>query len=138
MRKVDEGWERWPGVTQNEAIEAVGPGWRDLAQRAWAIVTEEGGRVLQVKEKFAELRVYFDRIQQPRREHVRQQLAELREISLQTCEWCGSPGDLRDDEYYEALPADAGRTRRIWYKTLCDEHAWQFYVDHKRWWREDE
>lgn len=63
--------------------------------------------VVQVKEKFGELRFYFDCEvaggSQPIYELVDAAMAE----SLRTCEVCGAPGK----------PRGGG-----WVKTLCDEH----------------
>lgn len=60
-------------------------------------------RVLQVKEKFGDLRFYVD--------HGDNQIFALIEmaayLSAATCEKCGAPGTRRDGG---------------WIKTLCDEH----------------
>jgi hypothetical protein len=47
------------GYTLEEALVAVGPGWAPLVAEAWRAVTEAGGGVIQVKEKWNMLRVYF-------------------------------------------------------------------------------
>ena len=47
------------GYTLEEALVAVGPGWGELVKEAWYLVDEAGGGVIQVKEKWFGLRVYF-------------------------------------------------------------------------------
>jgi hypothetical protein len=47
------------GYTLEEALVAVGPGWAPLVEEAWRAVTAVGGGVVQVKEKFGALRLYF-------------------------------------------------------------------------------
>jgi hypothetical protein len=58
-------------------------------------------KLLQVKEKFGTLRVYFDRFDQELG-----RLVEMAEhLSAVTCEWCGAPGTLHP---------------KGWWKTLCE------------------
>lgn len=134
IRRLEEEWERHPGVSLDAAMADVGPGWRPLVAVTWATVRSAGGRVEQTKEKFGRLRVYYDGVQPEREGEVRAQIARIVEEADRTCEWCGAPGELRDKEYAEALPVEAVLRRLWWYKTLCDEHAWRFYVDSERWW----
>jgi uncharacterized protein (DUF433 family) len=47
------------GYTLEEALIAVGPGWAGLVEMAWHAIAEAGGGVIQVKEKWGQLRVYF-------------------------------------------------------------------------------
>ena len=107
-----EPW-RHPGLTLEQAMAHVGPGWRELVRRAWGLVVERnGGRVVEVREKHGELRVYHEDTLVP---EVTDRL--MREgfgrTSLQTCEGCGAYGTLRTDD-------------EIW-KTLCDRCAHRFY-----------
>ena len=68
-------------------------GWFDLLDRFAASVDAHGGpapELLQVKQKFGELRVYL------RGDDVVRQLAEeATKASRTTCEECGKPGTLR-------------------------------------------
>lgn len=134
LRRMEEEWERFPGETLEGARESVGPGWGPLAEEAWRLVTGVGGRVKQVKEKFGRLRIYADRFPEDRADDVRRQLAVLEKRSATLCEWCGAPGEIRDDEYQAALPPGLRYRRPWWIKTLCDHHAWLFYCDLERWW----
>lgn len=91
------------------------------------------GLVVQVKEKYGDLRVYYDGVPSRHSAAVSAQIEQLKGAANQTCEWCGAPGELRETDYEEAL----GNLRSDpywWYKTLCDGHAWRFYVDGARWW----
>lgn len=85
-----------------------------------------------MKEKFGRLRVYADRFREDRADAVRRRLGLIEERSAMVCEWCGEPGERRDDEYKAALPAD--RRHPWWIKALCDHHAWLFYFERERWW----
>jgi hypothetical protein len=60
--------------------------------------------VLQVKEKFGELRVYVNH----KTEEISRAIGQAQLESVVTCEICGQPGQLRESD---------------WIKTLCDEHA---------------
>jgi ankyrin repeat protein len=60
-------------------------------------------QLLQVKEKFSELRVYFNYYYP----EIDDLVDEYTELSLQTCEKCGKPGESK------------GKNR--WYKTLCPD-----------------
>jgi hypothetical protein len=60
--------------------------------------------ILQVKEKFGELRIHVNHAN----DAIRKRIEVAKEEAYRTCEVCGQPGRLRED----------GRI-----KTLCDEHA---------------
>lgn len=134
FRRMADEWERSPGLSVDEAVASVGPAWQPLAAVAWAVVRSGGGRVKQVKEKFGALRVYCDHLDPAREDEVRSQLRALERRSIETCEWCGAPGELRDAAYAAALPVDELLRRNWWYKAFCAEHAWRFYVEDDRWW----
>jgi hypothetical protein len=92
----------------------VGPGWHELVRRAWGFVVErDGGRVVDAREKFGELRIYHEDTLFPE-ETDRRIRDGFGRASLQTCEGCGAYGTLRTDD-------------EIW-KTLCDRCAHRFYV----------
>ena len=84
----------------------VGPGWHDILTRLINDLFELGwdGQVLQVKEKFGGLRFYVGSASNAVYERIRNAENE----SLEACEQCGKPGQIRDGG---------------WLKTLCDEHS---------------
>jgi formylmethanofuran dehydrogenase subunit E len=60
--------------------------------------------VLQIKEKYASLRVYLSY----ETDEISDLIEEYTKKSTITCEVCGEPGSVRED--------------RHWYKTLCHKH----------------
>jgi len=83
-----------------------GDGWLDLLERTcrWleriisGLTTREDllPCATQIKEKFGELRFYMDSSTDVMREVI--EGARLK--SLQTCEFCGAPGELRFNKWY--------------------------------------
>lgn len=134
FRHMEEEWERSPGVSRSEAIAGVGPGWHDLAEAGWRAITEAGGRVRQVKEKFGLLRIYWDGVLTDVEPNVRRQIDLLEHSSRLICEWCGEPGEYRGDEYMRGFKRRDALGHPWWIKTLCDLHAYAFYVEGERWW----
>ena len=110
---------RYPQLFGQSGYPTVGEGWRDLLDRALAriaaAVAGEGSggglRIVQIKEKFGSLRLYYHGHQLSKaadakvREAV--ELAEAR--SACTCEECGAEGQLYN--------------RSGWYMTRCPRHA---------------
>jgi hypothetical protein len=92
------------GYDLETGLASVAPGWADLVRRAFEGLPEEH-TIVQVKEKFGSLRIYFE----PNQKAYQGLLNELAAESLTTCEVCGGSGRLRTDRY--------------WQRTLCDEHA---------------
>jgi hypothetical protein len=92
------------GYDLETGLASVGRGWADLVRRAFEALPE-GQMIVQVKEKFGSLRIYFE----PNQTAYQELLDELAATSLTTCEVCGGSGRLRKDRY--------------WQRTLCDEHA---------------
>ena len=84
-----------------EWVECVGPGWRDIVRKTIESLSE-GAKVVQVKEKFGGLRLYYrDGNEQDRR------LVDAAEYSCWfVCEECGT-----------ALDVETKGPR--WIKTLC-------------------
>lgn len=73
-----------------------------LCERIETILEENPAatiQVLQVKAKFAELRVYFclDEQNSQLRHSIRQSIALATEVSQQCCEKCGGPGKIIGD-----------------------------------------
>ena len=110
---------RYPQLFGGRGYPTVGDGWRDLLERALkriaaAVAREPAGsavQIVQIKEKFGTLRLYFDghKVSEKALAKVREaiELAEAR--SACTCETCGEEGLLYD--------------RRGWYLTRCPRHS---------------
>ena len=92
------------GYDLETGVASVGPGWADLVRRAF-VGLPEAHMIVQVKEKFGSLRIYFE----PNQTAYEDLLDELAAESLTICEVCGGLGRHRTDRY--------------WQRTLCDEHA---------------
>lgn len=99
------------GYTLEEAKASVGKGWHVLlevffAAKAWNAWNERNDvRVVQVKEKFGTLRLYYD----GGNDTVEGFVDALDALSARICEGCGAPGRCRG-------PEDGRR----WLLTLCD------------------
>ena len=91
------------GYDRELAKQSVGTGWAALVDRVFD-TKPANIRIVQVKEKFAGLRVYtreYDKAFQ-------QFLYSIEDESFKICERCGEPGKVR---------------KGGWILTLCDEHA---------------
>ena len=95
------GYADKEGYTFEEAKDAVGQGWWQLVGILWDAKPEDV-IVVQVKEKFGELRFY---VSSAPAEYL-DLINKMTEVSLMVCEVCGSLGKWRDTS---------------WNKTLCDE-----------------
>lgn len=51
--------DKLSGLSFDAALTSVGPGWRNFVETAWHLVEQHDGEVLQVKDKFGALRIYF-------------------------------------------------------------------------------
>jgi hypothetical protein len=119
-QKLVERWPTWfntEGDVQHTLMSlgfTHGDGWFDIVWRLCedleplvAQFEQETGNqfeVLQVKEKFGELRIHVNHAN----DAIRERIGVAKEEAYRTCEVCGQSGTLRED----------GRI-----KTLCDEHA---------------
>ncbi len=92
---------------------SIGDGWKSFVDPLIVEVERLGGRIAQIKEKFGELRFYFDL---PQAKTLEEELAHKRldylvsdaeNRSAETCEFCGKPGELRSGN---------------WLQTLCEGH----------------
>jgi hypothetical protein len=101
---------------------ACGDGWYDLiyslCERLEPMVAalDDGGaafEVVQVKEKMGGLRFYVE----ASNDEIEAAIDAASELSIQTCEVCGSPGSLEEDA-------------TGWWKTLCGSCR---KTDQKRW-----
>lgn len=88
------------GVSEADALQAVGEGWSGLVTQIYRLLPE-GVQIVQVKEKFGSLRVYSF----PFNAEFQKQVTQLEIDSGSICEVCGEPGELDDSRY--------------WLKTLC-------------------
>lgn len=85
------------------AKDSIGLGWAGLIDKVFA-AKPANVRIVQVKEKYAGLRIYTDRIDK----QFDDLLFEVQNESLTICEECGKPGLVREGG---------------WWTTLCDEHS---------------
>lgn len=106
-------------------VSAVGSGWSALVRRAYAAVAHAversplGARVLiiQVKEKYGELRVYYDetnQLSESARDELADAIEQLQVESQRTCESCGDSGEIL--------------SVHGWLRAECDKH----YIDRVR------
>ncbi len=91
------------GYDRQLAKDSVGPGWASLIEKVFD-AKPPGVRIVQVKEKYAGLRIYTDQIDK----RFDDLLFDVLNESLTICEACGRPGLVREGG---------------WYTTLCDEHS---------------
>jgi len=106
------------GKTVYSGYPCVGDGWRELVEKAIARVVAAlkdapSGQVMivQIKEKFGTIRIYYDWHDIP--DAVAVNIAEATSLaearSACTCETCGRKGRMFESNG--------------WYATRCDEHA---------------
>jgi hypothetical protein len=79
----------WFGILKNLIEESIDAGWDK--------------QILQSKEKFGGLRFYTNGVP----EEVNDIISKYTKLSVETCEECGEPGELRQGG---------------WIRTLCDKH----------------
>jgi hypothetical protein len=102
------------GYDRDLAKQSVGAGWAGLIDEIFDMKEASNltnVRIVQVKEKFAGLRVYIDAYEIDETHPVHQFekfLHEAERRSFKICETCGRPGVVRG---------------KRWYYTSCDEHA---------------
>lgn len=102
------------GYDRALAKESVGPGWASLIDEIFDKLDsmEDPPRIVQVKEKYAGLRVYLDVYI----DELEKVILEAEKKSFKMCETCGKPGKIRG---------------KGWYYTSCDEHARNGDLPHK-------
>ena len=93
----------------------VGKGWGGILTNAFKQIAETFDKagvdfsefsVLQIKEKFGELRIYTGALDAAVADQVYKIIDDAETESGRTCEWCGKPGKARGGG---------------WIKTLCDD-----------------
>jgi hypothetical protein len=104
-------------------FDAVGPGWYTILESLDSVINvclsyDESSSItiLQIKEKFGGLRVYFHAEEMDTREietiNGAIMLAEM--LSFRTCEVCGST---------ENIDSRSPKNKKLgWIRTLCEEH----------------
>lgn len=104
----------YKGYTRELGLKSVGAGWAPLVHRVFDAVenTKASVKIIQVKEKYAGLRIYTDYVNEELDAVIRQ----VENESFTLCEICGQPGKVRGDR---------------WYYTACDEHAKNNEPPHK-------
>jgi len=113
----------------------VGPGWAPLVARAWRAARAAGSPVSEVVERWGALHVHCvpaEAVGSDALWTLYWTLVGVERESLHVCEGCGGLGR----PYYAGEtvgPATVDET-----KTLCPVHAWAFYVDRERAWRQVE
>lgn len=90
-----------------------GEGWDNIVKPLVDFVLDNGGTVMQVKQKFGGLRFYYSPPYPfnlgSQWDEFERRVAEDEEASFHTCEVTGKPGRLRSNGH--------------WLRTLCDEEA---------------
>ena len=102
------------GYDRDLAKRSIGAGWAGLIDEIFDMkeaLNLTNVRIVQVKEKYAGLRVYIDLYSSNDSDPLHQfekLINDAERRSLTICETCGKPGAVRG---------------RGWYYTSCDEHA---------------
>ncbi len=101
------------GYDRELAKRSVGAGWGGLIDEVFDKLEELANPVIivQVKEKYAGLRIYtggYDTNAETSVSRFDRFLNEIERKSFLTCEKCGAPGKVRG---------------KSWYYTSCDQHA---------------
>jgi hypothetical protein len=104
----------YKGYTREMGLNSVGKGWAPLVNRVFDKLESIKGtvKIVQVKEKYAGLRVYTDYSNKELDTVIR----EVERESFKMCEECGNPGKIRG---------------KGWYYTSCDTHAQNGDTPHK-------
>lgn len=93
-------------ISRKTALKSVGDGWAGIINRIYD-AKPRNIHILQVKEKFGELRVYTGSYKIGQ-DWFQDLIEHYTDISTRTCEVCGKPGERR---------SDIG-----WIRALCNNH----------------
>jgi len=85
----------------------VGDGWLNIIDQLSTELNELDVEYSQIKEKFGELRVYLDILNQEHTNKAYNIVNKYEILSTTICEKCGKPGKRS--------------TKNSWIKTICDE-----------------
>jgi hypothetical protein len=91
---------RRPPTTYDLWGRQCGKGWDSLVQPLEGEVSRLGGRVRQVKQKFGRLCFFYSlprSTSEPDRQAFARTVRQVEEMSVRTCETCGSPGELSNN-----------------------------------------
>lgn len=104
----------YKGYTREMGLGSVGKGWAPLVNRVFDKLESTKGsiKIVQVKEKYAGLRIYTDYSNK----ELDAVINQVERQSLTMCEECGKPGKVRGQG---------------WYYTSCDIHAKNGDTPHK-------
>lgn len=96
----------YKGYTREMALTSVGKGWASLINRVFDSLENIKGsvKIVQVKEKYAGLRIYTDYIN----DELDTVIRRVEQESFTICERCGKPGKVRG---------------KGWHYTACDQCA---------------
>ena len=90
----------------------VGKGWNEILANAFKQIAEVFDKVgadfsefsvLQIKEKFGELRIYTGALDAAVADQVYKIIDEAETESCRACEWCGEPGKVRGGGWIKTL-----------------------------------
>lgn len=95
------------GYDRATGLESVGPGWAELVNEAFDAAERFGVKIVQVKEKFGELRVYFGSYP----DRIRELEMDLLLRSGHICETCGRSGSRTTDNRWILTLCDACKER---------------------------
>lgn len=100
-----------PAASFARERQNVGAGWQPIIEALHRDLTalDPGYQVLQIKEKFGGLRYYTassEGLPDDTYNEMQRLIAVAEELSDITCEKCGAPGEVRNENY--------------WLRTLCD------------------
>jgi hypothetical protein len=102
-------------MNNDRVCKEHGAGWNDIVDQLNERLTEMGGTVHQIKEKFGSLRYYYTGVfgtqgaTEQDWDDFEDAVDAAEQLSKRTCEMCGKAGKLMAKGY--------------WFKTLCSDDA---------------
>lgn len=111
-----------------------GDGWYNLIDELCSKLEPFGLTAAQVKEKFGGLRFYIEGCPSDKFEEIYKYIGEAEKKSVETCEVCGKPGEVRGGSWLRCLCDDHHKTREKNKQTIncpkCDsEHTYYSLID---------
>jgi hypothetical protein len=137
--RIAEIRQRHTAIVAPELLFAVSEGWLDLIDDGLSKIEEylrsvgclDGSRVVQIKEKFGELRVYVRPLDGHEwSEAIAMGLADIRDEitnrSATICEICGEPGQIEVvGHYHQALCPEHAAKRLAWVEAGRPDIDWR-------------